>query len=258
MVRGSRINFYHPVLINERYKHYPGPFAIDENQLNGLFTGIKDVETNPYSEGYFEYEKGDLEEPNLNLLTRIVKHIQPKTIVEIGTFRGRTTYQMAKYAPKAQVITIDIANIGAKEYSGTDLKYQQNKKDVGRAYKKSSVEDRITQIIIDSTSKKAQDKLDDALGRNKIQFAFIDGGHDYDTVKHDFEELILPRLRMDGVVLFDDYNRPLSIMGVTHYLLKKAYEDGYVFYWYAPRTSPHTNEVIFINNYESRCYSWKK
>jgi len=249
--------FYHPVQINERYKHYPGPFAIDEKQLNGIFPGIKDIEVNPYNQGYYEYQKGDLDEPNMKLITRLVKYLQPLNIVEIGTFRGRTTFQLAKYSPKGKVTTIDIANLGPREYSGTDLKYQQEKRDVGRAYKKSSIEDRVHQIICDSTAKKCQRILDGHLGRHKIDFAFIDGGHDYDTVRHDFEEVILPRLRKGGVVVFDDYNRPLSIMGVTHYLLKKAYEDGYVFYWYAPRNSPHTNEVIFINNPESRCYNWR-
>ena len=258
---GMKPNFLKPTdiqLIGKRYNNYPGPFAIDDVDLNKIFPEINRVKTNLYTEGYYAYQKGDLSKANLNFITKLVTYLQPKTIVEIGTFRGRTTYHMANEAKKAKVITVDIADLKTNVYSGTDLRYHQNKKDVGRAYKKSSVEDRIHQIISDSLSLECQDELDKLLGGEQIDFALIDAGHDYDSVRHNFEELILPRLAKDGVAVFDDYDRPLSIVGVSHYLLEKAYMDGYVFYWYAPMNQEWTNEVIFINNNESRCYDWRE
>jgi len=243
-------------VIGERYSNYPGPYAIDEPDLNKIFPGIKDIKTDPYNEGHFEYVKGDMDVPNLKLITRIVKYLKPKIILEIGTFRGRTTYHLANYSD-AQVFTIDIADLGTKVYSGTDLKYHQDKKDVGRTYKKTTFENRITQIISDSLSQECLEKLDALLLGRKIDFALIDAGHDYDSVRHNFEELVLPRLADDGVVVFDDYNRPLSIVGVSHYLIDKSFESGYVFYWYAPRNGEWTNEVVFLNKPEARCYNWR-
>lgn len=257
MGRIPKVKFLHPKQINERYRHYPGPFAIDENDLNKIFPNIKNIETDPTNVSNYQYQKGDLDWPNLLFITKLISYLKPKNIVEIGTFRGRTTYQMAMYSPQSKIITIDIADKGAFEFSGTDLKYQQRVENVGKAFRGSNTEKRISQLIVDSLTKKCQVMLDNRLGNNKIDFAFIDAGHDYDSVRHNFEELILPRLSKNGVVVFDDYNRPLSILGVTHYLLEKAYKDGYVFYWYAPRESEHTNEVIFINNKDSRCYNWR-
>jgi len=249
-------NFLHPTKINEtgkRYKNYPGPFAVDENDFTKIFPGIQTL----MFYDYHMYEKGDLEPYNLEVINGIVSFLEPKTILEVGTYRGRTTYNMAKNSPKSKIITVDIANIGTKTFSGTDVDYYQSKQKVGALYKKTPVKSRIHQVYADSLSLDCQEKVDKELKGEKVDFAFIDAGHDYDSVRHNFEELVLPRLKVGGVVVFDDYNRPLSIVGVTHYLLEKAYKDGYVFYWYAPRGKPHTNEVIFLNIPEARTYNWR-
>lgn len=250
----KKSNYLKPTEINERYNHYPGPFAIDEKDLEKIFPGIS--ECKPVIDKV-PHQKGDLDDCNLDLITKLVNHLQPKTIVELGTFRGRTTYNIAINCPKAKIITVDISDIDTEVYSGIDMKYHQAENLVGRIFKSTVVEPQITQIISDSLTPECQVMLDTKLKGQKIDVAFIDAGHDYDSVRHNFEELILPRLAPNGVVLFDDYNRPLSIMGVSHYLLEKAYNDGYVFYWYAPRESENTNEVIFLNKLETRCYNWR-
>lgn len=251
------IQFLKPIKIREmgkRYFNYPGVFAIGKIDLNKIFPGISSVKTKKYH----SYTKGELDSSNLIIVNKIVKYLEPQIIVEIGTYRGRTTYNMAKNSIKSKIITIDIADIETNIFSGVDMKYHLSKDEVGTLYKGSEVEDRITQIYSDSLSIECQLQLDQQLGNNKIDFAFIDGGHDYDSVRHNFEELILPRLNIGGVVIFDDYIRPHSIVGVTHYLLEKAYVDRYVFYWYAPNGKSITNEVIFLNILETRNYNWRK
>jgi len=238
----------------KRYFRYPGPFAIDEPDLNYLFPGISNIETTEYH----KFLKGQLEIYNLEFINRLVKSLQPKTILEIGTFKGRTTYNMAKNTKESKIITIDIADGKTNTYSGVDLVYHQKPKDVGTYFKNTKESKRITQIFSDSLSPECQKLLDFALDEKKIDFAFIDAGHDYESVRHNFEELVLPRLAHGGVVVFEDYIRPLSIIGVSHYLLQKAHDDGYIFYWYAPRKGEHTNEVLFVNLPEARNYNWRQ
>jgi len=237
-----------------RYSHYPGPFAIDEPDLQKIFPGIENF---PNAIAGTQYQKGDLDDYNLTCINRITATVQPKTILEIGTFRGRTTLNLATWAPKAHVITIDIANIVTDTFSSVDMDYHQEPDKVGIVFKDTEQSKRITQIIADSLTQECALLVDAKLKGRKIDLAFIDGGHDYDSVKHNFEELVLPRMKEGGVVVFDDYNRPLSIVGVTHYLLEKAYKDSYVFYWFAPKGREKTNEVIFVNNKESKTYNWR-
>jgi len=239
--------------MGKRYFRYPGPFAIDEPDLEYFFPGISNIKTNEYH----RFLKGQLEIYNLKFINKLVKYLQPKTIVEIGTFKGRTTYNMAKNTKESKIITIDIADGETDTYSGVDLVYHMKKEKVGLYYKNTKVEERITQLFTDSLSPRCQMELDLALGGKKIDFAFIDAGHDYESVRHNFEELVLPRLAYGGIVVFEDYIRPLSIIGVSHYLLQKAHDDGYIFYWYAPREGNHTNDVIFVNLPEARNYNWR-
>ncbi|HEC86933.1 MAG TPA: class I SAM-dependent methyltransferase [Thermoplasmatales archaeon] len=241
--------------IGKRYVHYPGPFAIDNPDLENIFPGISKTNFYVYLED--KYRKGNLENHNLRFINQLVSYIKPNIVLEIGTFNGRTTFNIAANSENSKIITIDVADLGTREYSGTDLKYYKPKEEVGRFFKNTEFSKRIKQIIADSLTVDCQMLLDKELDGKKIDFALIDAGHDYDSVRHNFEELVLPRLAYGGVVVFDDYNRPLSIVGVTHYLLEKAYSDGYVFYWYAPKDSLHTNEVIFLNFPESRTYNWR-
>lgn len=250
--------------IGDRYSHYPGPYAIDKPDLEKMFPGILKTKSEEYTNEKHNYKKGDLDNQNVAFINQLVAYMKPSIILEIGTYRGRTTYNMAKNSEHSNIITIDIANLDTNTYSSVDMKYHQKTEKVGEYFKNTKAGEKITQIIADSLTPECQILLDAELsilapmGNKKIDFAFIDAGHDYDSVRHNFEELVLPRMKQGGVVVFDDYNRPLSIVGVTHYLLKKAYEDGYVFYWYAPRNEKHTHEVIFLNLAQSRRHTWRQ
>lgn len=240
--------------MNEIYKTYPGPFAIDETDLDKIFPKIH----NTYVHEYGEWVQGNLLECNLSFINKLVSYLRPNIILEIGTYKGRTTYNMAKNTPDTtKIITIDPC-LDVNYFSGSDARYLQKKSEVGLSYKGTEVENRITQIYEDSTTIECQKKLDKLLNGEKIDVAFIDGGHTFENIKHDFEELVLPRLNEGGVVIFDDYGRLFTVIGSVHYLAEKAREDGYVFYWYAPRKTENTNEVLFLNLPKSRNYKWRE
>ena len=251
------MKFLKPTDINQMqdiYKTYPGPFAIDETDLEKIFPNIHSIKTKEYG----EWVQGNLLEYNLSFINKLVSYLQPKIILEIGTYKGRTTYNMAKNTPDTtKIITIDPC-LDVNYFSGSDARYLQKKSEIGTSFIGTEVENKIIQIYEDSTSMECQRQLDKVLNGEKIDFAFIDGGHTYENIKHDFEELILPRLNKRGVALFDDYNRLYTVIGAVHYLAEKAREDGYVFYWYAPRKSENTNEVLFLNLPESRNYNWRE
>ena len=256
-------NFLEPTRISgigPRYKGHPGPYAITEADLAKIFPEIGDVRPVPY--GVDNHVKGDADPSNLELLTRLVAHLQPKTILEIGTFRGKTTYNLALYAPPdSTVFTIDLPldMIGEADIPGygTDRPYFQHSSKIGKEFKGSNIEKKIQQIFADSCKKEAQTLLDEMLRDGKIDFAFIDASHDYESTKINFEELVLPRLNDGGVVVFDNYGDLATHVGISHYLQRKAHDEGYVFYWYAP-LDKRTTCVIFFKSAETINRDWKE
>lgn len=260
----SKLNFLYPPSIQDldnigvRYRRHPGPFAIGEKGLSTIFPEIENVTTNPF---YEEHVKGDSDPPNIRLLTKLVAYLQPKNIVEVGTFRGKTTYNLALHAPSdARVLTIDFPKEKALKgefYYGADVFYFQPEEKIGEIYKNSDMKPKIKQILENCTSTECQKTLDGLLEGKNIDFAFIDASHDYNTVKRNFEQLILPRLKPEGVIVLDDYDRAFTHVGVSHFAQRKAHDEGYVFYYYAPKGEDRSSCLIFLNLPETKNYDWK-
>jgi len=255
----KQVHFLEPMRIDEfgpRYVRHPGPFAISDVDLEKIFPGIQNVNAEPH---IGQHIKGDTDPPNLELITRLVKYLEPKVVLEVGTFRGKTAYNMALAAPSnSQVITIALPKDmirGTVPGYGTDAAYFQDRQEIGTVFKGTPQQNKIRQIYADSRSLDCQQQLDKLLA-DEIDFTFIDAGHDFEGVKSDFEELVLPRMKRDGVVVFDNYGHLKTQVGVAHYLTSKAYEDGYVFYWYAP-VAQNTSCVLFQNNLLSRNRQWR-
>jgi len=256
----NHVNFLNPrEIVGPNYSMHPGPFAISETYLNKIFPGISKVHPELRKDGDYVHRKGDLDPPNIRFLARLVKYLQPLTMAEVGVFRGRTTYHMALNSPEARIVGIDLPKemrTGHEEYYSTDKVYFLPENEIGKLFKNTEYEKNIQTVWADSLTPECRKKLDAALDGSMIDFAFIDSSHDYESVKRNFEDLVLPRVAPDGVVLFDDYARLATHPGVTHFLARKAHDDGYVFYWYAPQ-GDNTQCAFFINNPESVGYRWK-
>lgn len=139
----------------------------------------------------------------LGCLCSLVRERAPKRIVEIGTWDGNTTVNLAANAPAdAIVTTIDLPPDWNGGGFALDIKaMQENVTDRARVaiqYKGSPYESRIKQVYGDS-AKVDYDKLD-----GPFDLAFIDGCHDYAYVKKDTDN-VLAHLARGGVVLWHDY-----------------------------------------------------
>ena len=145
---------------------------------------------------------------------------KPKTFLEVGVFHGVTARNVCEL----------LCNIHGKEfkYIGLDLfeENDENKSEIipntkfsnplktiffkyikrQNPYSLEAVKDLLNKFkdnihLIKGNSKKVLNKID----MKKIDYVFLDGGHEYSTVKNDLEcckEVILN----NGVVLCDDYD----------------------------------------------------
>lgn len=118
------------------------------------------------------------------LLFRIVKEYQPKTILELGTSLGITTSYLSLAKQDAIIVTME----GASEVAEV----------ASKNFKKSEAEN----IRIE------QGNFDRALpavvrGLSSVDFVFIDGNHRQEPTERYFTEL-LPQTHNDSILIFDD------------------------------------------------------
>jgi predicted O-methyltransferase YrrM len=125
-------------------------------------------------------------------LLEIVKELEPKTILEIGTFDGGTLFLFSRIAdPEATVISVDLPGGGYPEW----------KKPLLEGFAKNG--QKIKLLRANSHSKETIDLVKAALGNRLIDFLFIDGDHTYEGVKMDFK-MYSPLVRAGGIIAFHD------------------------------------------------------
>lgn len=108
-------------------------------------------------------------------------------VFEFGTFRGRTTYNLALNA-KHTVITVDWN--GASD-AGMD-----------RSRFAECIQDCPVDVLQINADSRTHD-FSDLYGY--MGLVFVDGGHDYETCKSDTENAF-KLIRPGGLVIWDDYN----------------------------------------------------
>jgi hypothetical protein len=112
------------------------------------------------------------------VLCGLLRLVKPMTVLEIGTFRGGTTWHLHENAPRgATVYTMDLPD-DAMPDDITDSALARIKT---RPFLPDS--HRVVQIQIDS-------KTWDGSLPSKAQFVFIDGDHSYAGVKNDTEKAL--------------------------------------------------------------------
>jgi len=171
----------------------------------------------------------------------LIKEKKPKTFLEIGVFHGVTARNVCELLYK----------INGKEfnYIGLDLFEEsiENKDEIipsinfsnplkyfyfkyikrQNPYSIDAVQDLLKKFkenvhLIKGNSNKVLKKID----MRKIDYVFLDGGHDYETVKNDLESCI-EVINSNGTILCDDYN--LS---------------------YAPGVKQAIDEYVSLNNFK--------
>ena len=160
----------------------------------------------------FAGRNGNVTLAELSALCASVRRSKPATLLEIGTFDGNTTLQLALNSPEdARVFTLDLPSDPASAESTLepdDLRYITDQVKLERKYERHPVGAKVTQWIGDSATFDFEAAL--GVGTPKmraIDWAFIDGSHSYDYVRSDTERL-MPLLAEDGVICWHDY-RPV-------------------------------------------------
>lgn len=118
------------------------------------------------------------------LLYRLVKHYQPKTILELGTSLGITTSYLSLANPNAAITTIEgskaVAEVARENFSKLALQNVQ--------LLQGNFDDILPSVIDQQSS---------------IDLAYIDGNHRYEPTVRYFQQL-LPTIHNDSILVFDD------------------------------------------------------
>ena len=139
---------------------------------------------------------------NEKVIVAIICHLlKPKTVIEIGTFRGETTDLMAQNLVNADIYTLDLPSDFTKHShkpNADDLEVLKLRSPGYYIQKSYITNSRIHQIYGDSAT------FDFKNINQTFDLAFIDGAHSYDYVKNDTEKL-LPLMSAGGWIVWDDY-----------------------------------------------------
>jgi predicted O-methyltransferase YrrM len=149
-------------------------------------------------------------------IAAITAEQQPKCVLEIGTFNGNSTLQMALNSPSdAKILTLDLpldaAEIPTKTLDENDGRYIVSTNRRKRQFVGHPLAGKIRELFGDS----ATFDFRAALEGQTVDLAFIDGSHSYEYVKSDAER-ILQLMSSGGVILWHDYQACWD--GVCRYL----------------------------------------
>ncbi len=138
----------------------------------------------------------------LNCILMLMTSVAARKVIEIGTFDGNTTLNMAANLPvDGSVVTIDLPMDNEEYALHIDAEIERNITDrarVGAQFLNNFEGHKIKQVLGDFAI------LDFSTLGGPFDFAFIDGCHAYAYVKSDTEK-ILPVMRPGGIVVWHDY-----------------------------------------------------
>lgn len=148
---------------------------------------VREVSVTPSTAHQFELPYGEQV-----VLASIVRLVEPRLVLEIGTFTGRTTRLIADHAPPCCVVhTLDLPR-------GTNSNEPAIWRRIGEAFRDDSrYTERIEQHWGDSS------RFDYSPFRG-ADLVFIDGAHDYESVRVDSRSA-MSIVSERGVVVWDDY-----------------------------------------------------
>jgi hypothetical protein len=172
------------------------------------------------------------------IFEKLLSEIRPLTVAEIGVHSGNTARQLISYCLR----TFDTP----LHYTGYDafdllIDHESELNGKGSANKqrllikldkiKRNYSDRLTTEIVEGWTK------DTLTVSRPFDFVYIDAGHSYESVKHDYE-----MLKESKMIVFDDYGMPGVAQLLNEISLTKKIE--YV------QNTEHSRAVAIIRNYE--------
>jgi len=142
-------------------------------------------------------------------LTKYIEEYKCKNIIEVGTWNGKNSKRMLKAASTGDKSSKNIT------YWGFDLWEQMNDEIYKKEYSKRPPNMQEVKSDLMSTgcninlfqgdTKETLKKFyDDKINKIDIDFIYIDGGHSFDTIQSDWENLI-GFIKENTLTIFDDY-----------------------------------------------------
>jgi predicted O-methyltransferase YrrM len=135
------------------------------------------------------------------VLCALAQLLACRTIFEIGTFRGDTSWLLAHNLPRAHIFTLDLAGPESAEHVRleiTDVDEYFHTWDRGARFRDTPEGLRITPLVGDSAT------FDFSPYRGAMDLVYIDASHSYSYVKAD-TEAALAMLSPTGTIVWDDY-----------------------------------------------------
>ena len=149
-----------------------------------------------------------------SLLVALTKITNAKRIFDIGTFNGNTSLLLATNTPRDAIITtLDLPpdeielheenKLNLADADQNDQHLRQVFKNKGAFYIKRASADIQSKIkVIHQNSHDFEPSANGLCAKQDI--VFVDGGHDYSTIKNDTEKA-LRMLKPNGVIIWHDY-----------------------------------------------------
>lgn len=167
--------------------------GIQRINLYELFPEIKATHPQLYFESFCPLAYQNVSEQEIFLICTLVKFFNCKNILEIGTFNGLTTLQLALNTDNdAKLFTVDLPD---SEIQKTRTWHSFI---TGEFFKNHRVSHKITQLIGNSA------EMDFSPYYDSMDFAFIDGAHTYDYVKSDTQN-VLKCMKNGSIIVWHDF-----------------------------------------------------
>ena len=177
-------------------------------------------------------DQGWLDEPNQEKLIHFFKTKKIETVIELGSWKGKSALFMAHLLPdQGKIYCIDswegyVADVKKKSFS----RYEEQKEKLFDQFLSNVVHKNLTDKVvpIQKTTTAACD-LD-----IRADLIYIDASHDETSV---FEDIVnyFPKLKPNGVLCGDDYGRFKGVTEATHKAalkLKKKLKFVTPFWWF--------------------------
>jgi len=158
---------------------------------------------------------GNISLMELFFINSVIQHKKPLNVLELGTFNGRTSANMALNSMESIIHTVDLPfdqDANQTKLSLSTIKGLDERNFTGIKHKVfeeiPEIETRVIQYWHDTAD------LTSAVFENiKFDFIFIDASHAYEYVLHD-SKFALSVLKDSGIILWHDYGGSCGWPGV--------------------------------------------
>lgn len=161
---------------------------------------------------------GSMTITEISSLCHLVAARRPSKVLEIGSFQGLTTLNIAMNAPEAEIHTLDLP----PGFNPADTTFENNDINIIRSrgfyyYEEREEASRVHQHYGDTAT------FDYHRIGSGVDFCLIDAAHSYEYVRNDTAKT-LPLMTEDSLMLWHDYGRndflaePEDAWGVTRFL----------------------------------------